>query len=199
MMRTFTACALAVVAMAADEADRMGQLPGTTDFASPTYSGFLKASETKKLHYVFAESYDSPSTDPVLIWFNGGPGCSSMLGWLQEHGPYQMPSGVPDMNFFENKYSWNLELNTLYIEQPAGVGYSYCEGTKDCTFDDEISGQDNLQAILAWFEKYPEFKTNELYISGESYGGIYVPYMAYNIVQYNEANAENDDIFKPNI
>ena len=197
----FASALLATIAMAAPENEKVTWLPSIGDVSGfNLYSGYVNIPGTsKQIHYMFNESKSNPATDPVLVWTNGGPGCSSMLGWLQEHGPYQMPSGVPDMNFFENKYSWNLELNTLYIEQPAGVGYSYCEGTKDCTFDDEISGQDNLQAILAWFEKYPEFKTNELYISGESYGGIYVPYMAYNIVQYNEANAENDDIFKPNI
>lgn len=122
-----------------------------------------------------------------------------MLGWLQEHGPYQMPSGSDDMTFYENKYSWNLEANVLYLEQPAGVGYSYCEGLADCSFDDVIAGEDNLAAILGFFEKYPEYQSNELYISGESYGGIYVPYMAWNVVKHNEANAENDEVFKPNL
>lgn len=69
----------------------------------------------------------------------------------------------------------------LYIEQPAGVGYSYCGNKKDCAFDDDKSGKDNLTVVLEWFKKFPEFKNNELYISGESYGGVYVPYLAYYI------------------
>lgn len=102
-------------------------------------------------------------------------------------------------SFYENPYSWNLETNVLYIEQPAGVGYSYCSGTRDCTFTDDTNGQDNLEVILGWFEKYPEFKPNELYISGESYGGIYVPYMAWEIDQHNTQYATDDDVFKPNL
>jgi carboxypeptidase C (cathepsin A) len=50
---------------------------------------------------------------------------------------------------------------------------------------------------LAWYEKYPEFKKNDLWLSGESYGGIYVPYMAYNIDQHNTAHLEDDTVFKP--
>jgi carboxypeptidase C (cathepsin A) len=87
----------------------------------------------------------------------------------------------------------------LYLDQPAGVGYSTCAGTASCTFNDHVSGQDNLDVILAWFEKYPEFKTNDLYLSGESYGGIYVPYMAYFIDQHNTTNAADDSVFKPNL
>jgi len=72
-----------------------------------------------------------------LIWFNGGPGCSSLLGWSQEHGPYVMDSGT---NYFvPNEYSWNTAANVLYIESPAGVGYSYCGNTADCTFNDVTS------------------------------------------------------------
>ena len=82
MMKTFAACTMAVVALAADEADRMSKLPMADDFKSATYSGYLKVSDSKQLHYVFAESYDSPETDPVVIWFNGGPGCSSMLAFM---------------------------------------------------------------------------------------------------------------------
>merc|ERR1719265_992671 len=199
----FTSALLAAVpmVMAAPENEKVTWLPNVGDITGfNLYSGYVNIPGTsKQIHYMFNESKSNPSTDPVLVWTNGGPGCSSMLGWLQEHGPYQMPSGDPDMRFFENQYSWNLEMNTLYIEQPAGVGYSYCEGLQDCSFDDEQSGADNLAAVLAWFEKYPEFKSNELYISGESYGGIYVPYLTYNLVQHAEANAENDDVFKPNI
>jgi len=36
--------------------------------------------------------------------------------------------------------------------------------------------EENLVSLLNWYKKFPEFKTNDLYISGESYAGIYVPY-----------------------
>jgi carboxypeptidase C (cathepsin A) len=57
------------------------------------YSGYLNVNDTKELHYLFVESQSSPSIDPLVIWFNGGPGCSSMLGFSQEHGPFVMEDG----------------------------------------------------------------------------------------------------------
>jgi len=81
-MKTFAIACMAVVAMAAPDADLMKDLPDAPAFATKTYSGYLKSTETKSLHYAFAESMDSPSTDPIIIWFNGGPGCSSMLGMM---------------------------------------------------------------------------------------------------------------------
>ena len=98
-----------------------------------------------------------------------------MAGFLTEHGPYVIPDGqkVP----VANPYSWNREANMLYIEQPAGVGYSYCEGDTDCASDDLRSAEDNLQVLLGWYAKFPEYRVNDLYLSGESYAGIYVPYL----------------------
>lgn len=159
------------------------------------YSGYIDLAGTRKIHYVFVEAANDPTTAPVLVWTNGGPGCSSMLGFTQENGPFHIASGTTQ--FTPNEYSWNLEANVLYIEQPAGVGFSYCHGTEDCTFDDHTAGQDNLHVILAWYEKYPEYKPNDLYLSGESYGGIYVPYMAWYIDQHN--TTAGDDVFKPNL
>lgn len=108
-----------------------------------------------------------------------------------------MPDGGQE--FVENEYSWNREANVLYFESPAGVGYSWCSDEKECAFDDDTSGQDNLQAILGWYDKFPEFQANDLYISGESYAGIYVPYVSYNIDQFNEAHADDDSVYKPNL
>ena len=113
-MKTFAiACVLAASALAAPAEDLMGQLPLTTAFDSPTYSGFLAASETKRLHYVFAESLDSPSTDPVLIWFNGGPGCSSLLGLMQENGPRVINDGEDFL--IKNTDTWNTRANVLWL------------------------------------------------------------------------------------
>ena len=68
--------------------------------------------------------------DPLFIWFNGGPGCSSMMGFLQEHGPYVLEDGAT--NFSKNEHSWNKEVSMVYIESPAGVGFSFCDDMKKC-------------------------------------------------------------------
>jgi carboxypeptidase C (cathepsin A) len=98
--------------------------PSTTNFS--IYSGFLNVNGTsKELHYVFLESQTNGTKDPLVVWFNGGPGCSSMLGLLQETGPYVLESGAT--NYTANPWAWNKETHILYIEQPAGVGYSTCD------------------------------------------------------------------------
>lgn len=77
-----------------------------------------------------------------MVWFNGGPGCSSMLAFIQEHGPYVIESG--DSEFHFNEYSWNREMNMLYIEMPAGVGYSYTTNWDDIDYNDTGVAHDNL-------------------------------------------------------
>ena len=120
------------------------------------YSGYLAVNGTPKLlHYMFVESQGNPTTDPLVIWFNGGPGCSSMLGFTQEHGPFVMEDG--GTTFSRNAYSWNREANMLYIESPAGVGFSYCGVEDGCRYDDDSSAADNLAAVLNWFVKFPEY------------------------------------------
>lgn len=53
-------------------------LPGWTGpLLSPMWSGYVDLPGGKHLHYMFIESMNAPATDPVLLWLNGGPGCSS--------------------------------------------------------------------------------------------------------------------------
>ena len=69
----------------------------------------------------------------------------------------------------------------LYIESPAGVGWSVAENTEDNSFNDMVQSRDAMTALLAWYAKFPEYKKHDLFVSGESYGGIYVPYLTYQI------------------
>lgn len=107
----------------------MLRLPDADPFETNTYSGYLNVSDTKQLHYVFSESFDNPLTDPVVIWFNGGPGCSSMFGFMQENGP--MMINDDSVWIQKNPFTWNQRANVLWIESPAGVGYSWAATEAD--------------------------------------------------------------------
>ena len=74
------------------------------------------------LFYWFFESRNDPSTDPLLIWLTGGPGCSSMLALMVENGPYHVED---DMSLTMNPYSWNSKANVIWIDQPSATGYRY--------------------------------------------------------------------------
>lgn len=84
----------------------------------------------------------------------------------------------------KNEFSWNKEANMLYLESPAGVGFSY--STNASFYDsvnDDITARDNLAFLEHWFEKFPEYRNRDFYITGESYAGHYVPQLAQLIVQ----------------
>lgn len=163
------------------------------------YSGYVGVpGSSKQLHYIAAQSQNNPATDPVIVWFNGGPGCSSMLGFLQEHGPYSLADGA--LNFTQNDFSWNKQATVIYIESPAGVGFSYCPGDDCKVYNDNSTADDNLQAVLGVLGKFPELQKNPLYISGESYAGIYVPMLVDRIDQYiTNCTANKSCAFIPNL
>ena len=155
----------------------MGALPNCT-LSVEAYSGYLKVDESKALHYVFIGSQDKAS-DPVVLWFNGGPGCSSLEGLFQEHGPCVIGDGETEIK--TNPWSWNLRAHVVYIESPAGVGYSIANNTEDWIQNDYSQSEDLFTALKDFYVKFPQLKANDLYISGESYAGIYVPYLGWRI------------------
>ena len=112
------------------------------------YSGYLdiESSNTKKLHYLFLESQNDPGKDPLFIWLNGGPGCSSLLfGFGSEHGPVIFNEKTEKLEI--NNFSWNKNANIIYLESPAGVGFSKGATIEDKTHDDVSSGKDNLKTL----------------------------------------------------
>jgi carboxypeptidase C (cathepsin A) len=184
MIRKLILLALITFAFTAPADEEVVGLFGD-QYKGKIYSGMLDTEDAaRRLHYVFALSQNDPVNSPVVLWLNGGPGCSSLLGFIQEHGPVIIPDYTSNLEV--NKYSWNQYANMIYLESPAGVGFSTNTNKDDIKWDDQKSGKDNRKAILNFFVKFPEFKKNDFYISGESYAGVYVPMLAFLLL--------NDDI-----
>ncbi|CAD8101495.1 unnamed protein product [Paramecium primaurelia] len=158
--------------------------PGWGEYNFNSYSGYLPiGAGLRQLSYVFLESQRNPLNDPLVVWLGGGPGCSSLLGLNEEIGPFVMVDD--DREFKKNPYSWNIRANILFLESPAGVGFSINIDTK-YEYNDENSGQDNYQALLVWFQAFKQFQKHKFFIAGESYAGMYIPYTAKAIVEGNK-------------
>ncbi|KAJ7661534.1 alpha/beta-hydrolase [Mycena polygramma] len=143
----------------------------------PSWSGLMpisaNANETRKLFFWFFPPGPEGSLDDLIFWTNGGPGCSSLEGFLQENGPFQW--GVGTAKPIVNVNSWTNLSSMLWVEQPVGTGFS--QGTPNIKDEDDLAAQlvGFFQQFLTVFE---ELKGKKLYLSGESYAGQYVPYIA---------------------
>lgn len=169
---------------AAPAGDKILSLPGW-DGALPStqYSGYLDLPGTSKhIHYWFISSESAtPATDPVTIWLNGGPGCSSLDGLVYEHGPFRFDPTDPG-KLVRFNFTWAKKSNMLYLEAPVGVGFSYSDNVADYNCTDDTTALDSLHAVEQFYHLFPELKPNGLFITGESYAGVYVPTLAEAIV-----------------
>lgn len=141
-----------------------------------SYAGLLPISddpnETRQLYFWFFPSSNPAATDEIAIWFNGGPGCSSLSGLLTENGPFLWQAGT--LSPVPNSYSWSNLTNMLWVEQPVGVGYS--QGTPNITNEVELG-----QQFIGFYKQFVDaFQVHgrKVYLTGESYAGFYVPYIA---------------------
>ncbi|PWA98853.1 serine carboxypeptidase-like 26 [Artemisia annua] len=161
-------------------------LPGQpAGFAFKQYAGHVTVNESaqRALFYYFVESACESSTKPLILWLNGGPGCSSFgMGALTEIGPFGVnPDGK---TLYAREFAWNKVANILFLESPAGVGFSYSNSSYDfVVFSDKKTAGDTYIFLMKWFEKYPVFKGRDFYLAGESYAGYYIPELAEIILQ----------------
>ncbi|KAF2907301.1 carboxypeptidase C 1 isoform X2 [Oryza sativa Japonica Group] len=156
---------------------------------SKHYAGYVTVEEQhgRNLFYYLVESERDPAKDPLVLWLNGGPGCSSFDGFVYEHGPFNFESGgsaksLPKLHL--NPYSWSKVSSVIYLDSPAGVGLSYSKNTSDYNTGDLKTAADSHTFLLKqWFQLYPEFLSNPFYIAGESYAGVYVPTLSHEVVK----------------
>ncbi|KAL0384301.1 UNVERIFIED_CONTAM: Serine carboxypeptidase-like 18 [Sesamum radiatum] len=157
--------------------DTLPGFPGTLPFKLQTgYIGVGEEDEVQ-LFYYFIQSENDPHRDPLILWLNGEPGCSGPLAFDVEAFDGSLPS------FVINPYSWTKIANIIFIDSPAGTGFSYATTSQGYTNSDNKTAEYNYSFLRKWLLNHPEFVKNRLYIAGDSYGGKIAPMVALEIAK----------------
>ncbi|CAI9285013.1 unnamed protein product [Lactuca saligna] len=164
-------------------------LPGDLPFTLETgYIGVGKSNEVQ-LFYYFFESEGNPKADPLMIWLTGGPGCSALSGLLYEIGPFMIDyanSTLEKPMLQINPHSWTKVANIIFLDQPAGSGFSYAKTPEAYITNDTLSTMQVYHFLRKWLLEHPKFLNNPLYFGSDSYGGIVVPMIVQEIYNGNE-------------
>jgi len=164
--------------------------PNLCDTSVDQFSGYLDISDTKHFFFWFFEARNDPDNAPVVLWLNGGPGCSSFTGLLMELGPCRVKEDGSDVEY--NPYSWNKNANIIFLDQPMNVGYSYGDKVNDSA----AASEDVYAFLQLFFNKFPKFSKSPFHVFGESYGGHYVPEIARTILEKNSVFMTLSEEFK---
>ncbi|KIW85389.1 hypothetical protein Z517_00779 [Fonsecaea pedrosoi CBS 271.37] len=157
------------------------------NFMTEMYSGVIPlnmSDDSRGMFFVYQPRV-GPPVEEITIWFNGGPGCSSLEGFLQENGRIQWSWGqyAPGIN----PYSWVNLTNMLWVEYPIGVGFSRGEPT--ATNEEEPAAE--FIEFFRNFQTIFNISNYKIYVTGESYAGRYVPYVANAILDQNDTTHFN--------
>ncbi|KAA8536291.1 hypothetical protein F0562_028769 [Nyssa sinensis] len=161
-----------------------GELPFTLE------TGYITVAESE-LFYYFIESERNPREDPVMLWYSGGPGCSTFNGLIFEIGPLAFNitayyGGIPSLEYYP--YSWTKTCNILFLDAPVGTGFSYATNVSAAyPTSDTKSAQQTYEFLIKWFNDHPQFLGNQFFVGADSYSGISAPIVVKHIIDGNDA------------
>ncbi|KAK3988405.1 Alpha/Beta hydrolase protein [Cladorrhinum sp. PSN332] len=148
------------------------------------YSGYLTVNDTLNMFFWFFEARNAPATSPVVMWLNGGPGCSSMMGLFVENGPCYFPGGATEP--YTNAFSWNTVANMLYVDQPGETGFRPQTDQASPSYGaNDIASTANASTIIwifmqVFYDAFPQYVNRNFSLFTESYGGHFGPEFALN-------------------
>ncbi|KAL5342574.1 Alpha/Beta hydrolase protein [Aspergillus crustosus] len=153
----------------------------------PSWAGRLPvphAEPDNALFFWLFQAEDTAHDDDLIIWFNGGPGCSSLIGLTTGSGPFVFEGN--STHVVANPYSWTKLGHVLYIDQPVGTGYSTASQPYPAVDNDAVTTHfyDWLQSF---FGHFPHLQSKRVHLMGESWAGMYIPYFASAIVDNQDS------------
>jgi carboxypeptidase C (cathepsin A) len=157
--------------------------PAYAEFDGAMYAGLLPSdngNRTGETMFWLFEPETQNIPDTIVLWLNGGPGCSSFnCGVMMENSPVTQPlhaagfcclKPTPELSY--NEHAWTRATTMLYVEHPIGTGFSH----GDVNPEDEVTASTDLHAfLLNFFEVFDHLKSSKFYVMGESYAGMFIP------------------------
>lgn len=134
-------------------------------------TGYAKLTDGNMFFWLFP-SRNNVANAPLVMWLNGGPGCASDFGAMKENGPISIQK---DGTTKSNPHSWTNNANMVYVDQPLSVGFSESSNGYQPFKDYKVVAQNLRDFLENLLVLRPEFQGRDFYISGESYGGHYIP------------------------
>nr|XP_032527797.1 venom serine carboxypeptidase isoform X2 [Danaus plexippus plexippus] len=166
------------------EGRRLARVAFTETLQIKSYAGYFtvnKEYDSNQFFWYFPAMLANNKDAPVIVWLQGGPGASSLYGLFTENGPLR----VRNNKFERRKYNWALSHHLIYIDNPVGTGFSFTKDSRGYCQNETQVGEQLYSTIIQFFQLFPELQGNKFFITGESYGGKYVPAFAYTIHKKN--------------
>ncbi|KAF5764080.1 putative peptidase S10, serine carboxypeptidase, alpha/Beta hydrolase [Helianthus annuus] len=167
--------------------------PGDLPFTLETGYVGVGAENEVQFFYYFVESQRDPAHDPLLLYLTGGPGTSGLFPFLYHVGPLTIrfdSSGWNNFTLESNPNTWTQAANVIFLDLPAGVGFSYATTWEGWRSSDSVLSMHTYEFIQKWFVEHPRFLNNPLYISGISYMGLLIPVITLEVYKGIERGSE---------
>ncbi|KAF7775821.1 hypothetical protein Agabi119p4_4214 [Agaricus bisporus var. burnettii] len=126
------------------------------------------------LFFVLIKNRRIADKERIAFWFNGGPGCSSFDGLMMEIGPWRSDGNG---GFKVQEGGWEEYTTMVYVDQPAGTGFSYTATDRYVHYMDEAQ-QQFIHFLQQFYKVFPEYKRMDTYLAGESFAGQWIPFFA---------------------
>lgn len=168
------------------EAKHLARVPFTENenLGFQSYSGFFTVDKRYNSNQFFwyFPAMNNNADAPVLVWLQGGPGGSSIFGLMEENGPLTVDDNG---KIVRREHHWAISHHLIYIDNPVGAGFSFTNDSRGYCTDQTQVGEQLYSTMVQFFQLFPELQQNKFFVSGESYGGKYVPALAYTINKKN--------------
>ena len=131
-------------------------------YSSEDYNASFIDIKEGKIYYLLFRSRSKNPNAPLVLWLTGGPGCSSMVANYYENGPLKLDiNGKP----YINKYSWNTQVDLLFVDQPVGTGFSSVKRLQYTRSEDDVA-EDFYEFLTKFINNFPGYKDRPFYVTG---------------------------------
>ncbi|KOB76530.1 Carboxypeptidase [Operophtera brumata] len=160
----------------------------TENIGFRSHAGFFTIDEKygSNLYFWYFPPFSKKEKAPVVLWLQGGPGGSSLFGLFAELGPLI----AKEAGFALRKYHWALNCHLVFIDSPVGTGFSFTHNDLGYCTDEKCIAIGLYNTMQQFYTLFPNLRSNDFYITGESYAGKYIPSLAMEVHKRNANGQE---------